>query len=235
MQGKKLTRAMILAAGFGTRLKPLTDITPKPLVEYKGKPMVQILIDRLVSFGITDITLNTHYLREKVKVFFGTGGVGPVINLSHEKEILGTGGGIKNSEMFLRGTGAFIVHNVDVVSEIDFNALFEFHIQNSALATLAVKKRDTARPLLADDNNILSGRVVEGTKQIFREGTHLYTTAFCGVYILDDRVFDLFPPQDNFDIIPFFLDMTAKGEKIICFDIGDTFWKDIGRLSSLES
>lgn len=229
-----ITHAMILAAGFGTRLKPLTDSVPKALIPYRNKPMIEYVIARLLDSGINNITVNTHYLADKVREFFYTRDYGVRINITREDEILGTGGGIKNAAAYLAGSGDFLIHNVDVVSGIDVARLAEYHKANKAFATLAVKNRKTSRPLLADAAHNLCGRVVEGNDEIFVKKDNLTQTAFCGVYMLSDKIFELFPGDNKFEIIPFLLDMAGKNEKILCYDIGMAEWKDLGRLKDLE-
>jgi len=235
MPGDKLSKAMILAAGFGTRLKPLTDTIPKPLVTYKNIPMIEIVINRLIESGIKDITINTHYLNHKIEEYLSGKKFSVKINLINEPEILGTGGGIKNSEKYLKGSGSFLVHNVDVISEIDLSDMFEFHLRSEALSTLAVKQRETSRPLLVDSENQLCGRISGSKEYLYSENRVKGKTSFTGVYILSDKVFELFPGENYFDIVLFLLDMVKSGEKIICYDIGNTSWKDIGRIENLNA
>jgi len=232
--GKPVTHAMILAAGFGLRLKPLTDAAPKALVPYNNKPMIENVIIKLVDAGIINITVNTHYFAKQIQNFIESNNFGVQINLTFEENILGTGGGIKNSKEYLAGSGNFIIHNVDVVSDMDIGELALFHRNNDALATIAVKKRDTGRPLLMDKDNNLIGRAAEADEQLTGQ-KHLHKTAFCGIYILSDRVFDLFPQEEKFDIISFLLDAVKKNERVLCHDIGNSFWKDLGRLEDLNS
>ncbi|HEY3249727.1 MAG TPA: nucleotidyltransferase family protein, partial [Ignavibacteria bacterium] len=180
---QSITRAMILAAGYGTRLKPLTDTRPKALISYKGKPMIENVIIKIKKAGINEITINTHYLAEKIKEYLDNNKFGGLkVNLTYEKEILGTGGGIKNAAGYLKGSANFLVHNVDVESDIDLAELTEFHLKNSPLATLAVKKRDTTRPLLIDEDNNLIGRIREGKQQLLKEVSGpISQISFCGV------------------------------------------------------
>jgi len=232
---KALTHAMILAAGYGSRLKPLTDTMPKALINFEGKPMIENVISRLINEGIKYITVNTHYFAGQIENYFKEHHFTAAINISHEENILGTGGGIKYAEKFLSGCGDFIVHNADVVSDIDIEQLWNFHTENNSLATLAVKKRKTSRPLLIDANYNLCGRIVNNAEEVSISGKELNKTAFSGVYILSDRIFKLFPDAQKFDIISFLIDIVKLGEKVKCFDIKDSMWKDIGRLNDLQS
>ena len=235
MPGKKLTKAMILAAGYGTRLKPHTDVLPKALVQYNNKPMIEHVILKLISAGIEDITVNVHYLPEKVFDYFKANEFDAKINLTFEPEILGTGGGIKNARNFLSGSGNFIVHNADVDSGIDIAELFNRHINSDVLATLCVKKRETSRPVLVDNSNYLCGRIYKGETKLYKETLSYSETSFCGVSVFSDRVFELFPDTENFDIALFLFEMIRNGEKVLCYDIGDTYWKDLGKFEDLNA
>ncbi len=221
---------MILAAGFGTRLKPLTDSVPKPLVKVNGTPMIEIVIRRLVDFGIKEIVINTHYFAEQIESYFKENDFGVKITLSYEKEILGTGGGIKNAEKFLKSEDAFIVHNVDVHSDIDFRKMAEFHFRESAFATLAVKKRETTRPLLIDNSNHITGR--KSPENIFRyriaEGTE-NAVGFCGIHIISGQIFDYFNEYGFFDIFTAYFRLISEHKNIIGFDTGNCLWKDLGK------
>jgi NDP-sugar pyrophosphorylase family protein len=227
---QKITKAMILAAGFGTRLKPLTDAEPKPLVKVNGTPMIEFVIERLVEFGIKEIVINTHYLAEQIEFYFRENDFGVKITLSHEKEILGTGGGIKNAEKFLKSEDAFIVHNVDVLSDIDFGKMADFHFRKSAFATLAVKKRNTTRPLLIDNFNHITGR--KSTEKIFRyrnaEGIE-NVVGFCGIHIISSQIFDYFDEYGFFDIFTTYFRLISEHKNILGFDPGDCMWKDLGK------
>lgn len=231
----KLKTAMILAAGFGTRLKPLTDTVPKALVPYKGKPMIYNVITRLVDAGITNITVNTHYLSGQVEEYFSKNDFGIEINLIHEEEILGTGGAIKNAERFLAASENFLVHNADVDSDINIREMFEFHTAQSPLATLAVMKRVTSRPLLVDSNHELAGRIIDSEDKLFKsvKNLELHKTAFSGIHILSNEIFKHFPTEAAFDIMPVYMNMVSKNKKIVCFETDNAFWRDIGKPGNL--
>lgn len=229
-----LRKAMILAAGFGTRLKPLTDNTPKALVPYNGKPMIQNVIEKLKSAGINDIVVNTHYLHEQVEEFFRMNSFGVKITLSHENEILETGGGIKNAKTFLEDAGNFLVYNTDVDSDINIGLMYEHHLKHQPLATIAVKERKTSRPLLFDEKNNLAGRVIENKEYIYgKRSGGLKSSAFCGIHIISCGIFTLFPNENKFDIISFYMNMVKAGEKISGYDIEDCYWKDLGSAKNL--
>jgi NDP-sugar pyrophosphorylase family protein len=148
----------------------------------------------------------------------------------HEEKILGTGGAIKNAENLLNRSGNFLVYNVDVDSGINIQLMFEHHKMSGAIATLAVKNRITRRYLLTNEENILIGRIENG-KEIFyceSEGKNL-KTAFCGISILNDEIFSCLPENKYFDIIPEFMKLVNRRKLIRVFDIGDTYWNDLGK------
>ncbi len=153
-------KAMILAAGLGTRLRPLTDDRPKALVEVAGRTMLELTLMRLREFGIYDVIINTHHFADMVADYLRAHqNFGMQIEISYEEVLLDTGGGIKRAAHFFRGSDEpFLVHNVDVLSTIDFSHMVQFHMDRNALATLAVQDRPTSRYLLFDQNEELCGR-----------------------------------------------------------------------------
>ncbi len=161
-------KAMILAAGLGTRLRPLTDNIPKALVELNGRTLLEITIERLKSFGITEIIVNVHHHAEKIAAFVNSkNNFGLRIELSREDDLLlDTGGGLKKAASFFQEENSaepFLLHNVDVLSTIDFRQMLAAHKKSSALATLAVQQRPSSRQLLFDDNGLLCGRRINNT------------------------------------------------------------------------
>lgn len=223
----ELRKAMILAAGFGTRLKPLTLEMPKALVKYKGIPLIEHVIKKLIFSGIEEIVINTHYFSGQVENYFKEHDFGITIKLSHEEEILGTGGGIKNARRYLDDAGSFIVYNTDVISNIDIGDMFLNHNREDAFITLAVNERDTSRPLLFGENKNLSG-YVSGIKTFSNSETTGIKKGFCGIHILSSDIFNLFPPENKFDIIPFYCRLACQ-KYITFYDIADTYWKDLGK------
>src|SRR5258707_1128111 len=157
-------KAMILSAGLGTRLKPLTDTRPKALVELSGRTFLEITLTRLRAFGITEVIINVHHFADQVIAYVKShNNFGIRIEISHEDVLLDTGGGLKKATwFFLDDSGRldepFLLHNVDVISNIDFARMLQFHPENQALATLAVQSRESSRLLLFDDHNQLRGR-----------------------------------------------------------------------------
>jgi len=159
-------KGMILAAGLGTRLRPLTDTTPKALVELGGRTLLEITIHRLKSFGVAEFIINIHHHAEKIVSFLhAKNNFGVRIEISREDDLLlDTGGGLKKASwFFLEGNSQepFVLHNVDVLSSIDLRQMLEAHKKSSSLATLAVMRRPSSRQLLFDQNNFLTGRRIK--------------------------------------------------------------------------
>jgi len=157
-------KAMILAAGLGTRLRPLTDNRPKALVELSGRTLLEITLSRLRAFGVTDVIVNVHHFADMIIDFLRSNkNFGMRIEVSREEVLLDTGGGLKKAAWFFLGDSSrldepFLLHNVDVISTIDLRRLLQFHTENHALATLAVQSRETSRYLLFNDHHQLCGR-----------------------------------------------------------------------------
>jgi mannose-1-phosphate guanylyltransferase len=165
-------KAMILAAGLGTRLRPLTDTRPKALVEVAGRTLLEITLNRLRTFGITEVIVNVHHFADMVVDYLkSSNNFGMRIEISREDVLLDTGGGLKKAAWFFLEDSArrdpsqihepFLLHNVDVISNIDLRRMLQFHTENQALATLAVQNRETSRPLLFNDHHQLRGRRLE--------------------------------------------------------------------------
>src|SRR2546430_17246926 len=155
-------KAMILAAGLGTRLRPLTDDRPKALVEIAGRTLLEITLSRLRSFGVREVIINVHHRAEMIVEYlrkndnFGMG-----IEVSREEILLDTGGGLKKAAYFFLGDSSekpFILHNVDVISTIDLGRMVRSHTESRALATLAVQDREGSRYLLFDQGHQICGR-----------------------------------------------------------------------------
>ncbi|HXR33744.1 MAG TPA: nucleotidyltransferase family protein [Verrucomicrobiae bacterium] len=159
-------KAMILAAGLGTRLRPLTDTRPKALVEVAGRTLLEITLARLSSFGVRDVIINVHHFPEMILDYLkARDNFGLHIEISCEEQLLDTGGGLKKASWFFLQDSAhteepFILHNVDVISTIDLHRMLEFHNEKLALVTLAVQHRQSSRQLLFDADLCLRGRRV---------------------------------------------------------------------------
>lgn len=233
-------KAMILAAGLGTRLRPLTDNIPKALVELNGRTLLEITIERLKSFGVTEFIVNVHHHTEKIISFLhAKRNFGCRIEISREDELLlDTGGGLKKASwFFLEGnaTEPFFLHNVDVLSSIDLRQMLAAHKSTSALATLAVQERKSSRQLLFDENNLLCGRRrgKEAPGEIVRADQNLQPLAFSGIHVLAPRLLPLITESAAFSIIDTYLRLAQSGEKIFAFRSDSFYWRDLGRLEDL--
>ena len=236
IQSSNLNTAMILAAGFGTRLKPLTDHTPKALLKINNKTLLEIVIEKLIKGGITRIVVNAHHFSNQVAEFLSKKKFGVNIEVCIEEKILGTGGAIKNAEKYLNNSGYFLVYNVDVISEINLAEMEKFHIENNPLATLAIQKRDTSRPLIFDSENKLIGRKNNSESLQYRTpGISTYLAGFCGVHIISSDIFKLIEEEGFFDIFKLYFRLVSGGRIIMGYDIKDSYWIDIGTKNNFEN
>jgi len=231
-------KAMVLAAGLGTRLRPLTNDRPKALVMVGERTMLEMALARLRQFGVTEAIVNTHHHGEMIHEYLKAhGNLGMRIEVSQEEELLDTGGGLKKAAWFFLEDGGdasdepFIVHNVDVISTIDLAEMVRFHREQGALATLAVQDRETTRYLLFDEESLLCGRRTGGEEEpeFARSGTAAQALAFCGIHILSPQVFLKMTETGAFSIIDAYLHLVAQGEKIAGFRADAYKWRDLGK------
>jgi mannose-1-phosphate guanylyltransferase len=228
-------RAMILAAGLGTRLRPLTDDRPKALVEVAGHTLLEITLRRLRQFGVREVIVNVHHFADMVVDYLKKNdNFGMRIEISREEVLLDTGGGLKKAAWFFREDASdepFVLHNVDVLSTIDFHRMVEFHKQNQALATLAVRDRETSRYLLFDEKNQLCGRRAgrDGVPEMVRPSRQTHALAFSGVHIISPRLLALMTESGIFSIITSYLRLAGLGEKILGYKTDEYYWRDLGR------
>lgn len=235
-------KAMIFAAGLGTRLRPLTEHTPKALVPVAGKPMLERVILKLKEAGFTDIVVNIHHFGEQIIDFLqANNNFGINIYISDERnELLDTGGGIKQARKWLDGDEPFLVHNADILSDIDLNAFYHHHIESKAEATLLVSRRETSRYLLFNNELQLQGWINKSTGEVKPEGfcykeKEFQELAFGGIHAISPSLFlhmDKNNWEGKFSIIPFYLsvcqEMCIKG-----YPLQDARWFDIGKPETL--
>lgn len=230
-------RAMVLAAGLGTRLRPLTDDRPKALVEVGRRTLLEITLMRLRSFGINEVIINTHHFADIVAEYLRAHqNFGMNIEISFEEVLLDTGGGLKRAAHFFLGSDEpFLVHNVDVLSTIDFDEMLLFHKANHALATLAVQDRPTSRYLIFDQSGQLCGRRsgVDGIPEMVRLVESPQARAFSGIHILSPRIFSLLREEGIFSIIPVYLRLASVDEPVLAFPADGYYWRDMGRPESI--
>jgi NDP-sugar pyrophosphorylase family protein len=231
-------KAMILTAGVGSRLRPLTDTRPKALIEINGVPMLEIVLRRLIQAGFDEVIINVYHFADMIVDFLRTKeNFGIRIEISREPELLDTGGGLKKVAGFFNDGQPFLVHNVDVLSNIDLNKMYRFHLKKSALATLAVQARTTGRYFLFDENGTLCGwesvkeNRIEWAKSAVANVRRL---AFNGIHVISPQIF----PKMNeegiiFSINQAYLRLAGEGERILAFRVDDYFWQDIGSMDKL--
>ena len=230
---------MVLAAGLGTRLRPLTDDRPKALVTLANRTLLEITLTRLKEFGIRDIIVNVHHFADMIVAYLRTNNnFGLRIEISREEMLLDTGGGLKKAGWFFdRDSEPFLLHNVDVISTIDFHEMLRFHNDRQAVATLAVKDRPTSRYLLFDERQELCGRrlVRQQKLEITRQSQHRVELGFAGIHIISPRLISLLEGDAAFSIIDSYLDLSARGEKILGFRADSYNWRDLGTAESLKT
>jgi mannose-1-phosphate guanylyltransferase len=261
-------KAMVLAAGLGTRLRPLTDDRPKALVEIDGRSLLEITLRRLKQFGVRDVIVNVHHFADMILDYLKAHRNFEMhIEISRENVLLDTGGGLKKAAWFFLEDPAqadrpFLLHNVDVISTIDFRQMLEFHKSHDALATLAVQNRETSRYLLFDEDLQLCGRrlglhgkteLVQGALAgHLRKGTASaapidakhsgalapdvpsQVLAFSGVHVVSPRLLKMLQDEGTFSIIDTYLRLASQGEKILAFYADQYYWRDLGKLDQVQ-
>jgi len=240
--------AMILAAGAGTRLKPITDRTPKALVQVRGRPLLARVLDRLIDIGVTRIVVNTHHHEEQIRSFVRDNQQpGVEVVLSPEPDgPYDTGGGLLAAAPLLREDRPFLLHNVDVISTIPLDGLLARHQtefgrwQQTIVASLAVQTRDADRRLLFDDLGLMgwedsgSGRAVEGSRQVREPVGQVRKLSFTGIHVIDPKIFALSGRTGTFSIITLYLELAATGYRILPIDVSSHDWIDVGTPARLE-
>ncbi|MFW9598178.1 MAG: nucleotidyltransferase family protein [Paludibacter sp.] len=233
-------KAMIFAAGMGTRLKPLTDTMPKALVPVAGKPLLAHVIEKLKAAGFDEILINVHHFPDQIISFVHNNNLfGIRIAFSDERDLLlETGGGIRHAASFFDDGQPFLVHNVDILSTLNIAELMQQHRRTNPLATLVVSKRDTFRYLLFSDDQRLQGWINEKTGETRPdELTHAdrYNKyAFSGIQVLSPGVFELMQhyPQ-KFPIMDFYL-QNCRTQNILSFVPENYRMIDVGKLNVLD-
>lgn len=230
-------RAMIFAAGLGTRLQPLTDTRPKALVEIQGKPLLRYAIEKLAAAGFSDIIVNVHHFADQiVRYLKDNKNFGLNIAVSDEQaELLNTGGGLKKASWFFKGDEPFLVFNVDIISDIDLQDLYRYHVNSNALATLSVMERKTSRYLLFSDSNVLCGwqNVSNDELRMVRQTNRYKQYAFSGIHVINPSFFTHLTHDGAFSIIDAYLDL-AVNHKISSYNHTGTKWCDLGKIAELD-
>lgn len=231
--------AMVLAAGLGTRLRPLTHHTPKALIDVAGATMLERVARRLIAAGADRLIVNTSHLAEQVEDFLaGKHGFGVDWCASREPGgPLETGGALVLAEPLFRRDASFFLHNSDILSDLPLREMYDAHVESGALATLAVMERETFRHLLFDDAGLF-GRTDAGKGIDLRVRDprgEVRKLAFGGVHVISPRIFDLLTERGAFSILDPYLRLAAAGERIVPFRVDGYQWIDIGRPDQLET
>ncbi len=230
--------ALILAAGFGSRLGDLGQHTPKALLEVGGRTMLEHVVDRLVAAGVDRVVVNVHHHADLIERFVDSRELGAEILLSHEPERpLETGGGLLNARGLLRRDAPFFLHNVDVLTEADLSALRDAHVASGALATLAVSDRPTQRHLLFDEVGLVGWSDGRRDVRIEVRGAvgEVRKRAFAGIHVLAPELPDRITEQGVFSILDVYFRLAREGARIDPVSIGEARWLEVGTPERLEA
>lgn len=229
-------KAMLFAAGLGTRLKPFTDKHPKALAEVNGKTLLELNIRYLQRFGIEDVIVNVHHFADQIEqVVNDNNGFGSWVTISDERdEVLETGGGLKKAAPYFEHEEDFVIMNVDVLTNLDLGKMIEAHKASDAIATLAVMQRESSRQLLFDEHLMLCGWTNNNTgeQKIVREVLEMQPLAFSGIQVLSNRMLNI-PFKGKFSIIDLYLH-NARENIIRGYNHTGNIFIDVGKPESLE-
>jgi NDP-sugar pyrophosphorylase family protein len=232
-------KAMILAAGLGSRLKPWTDHHPKALATVNGKSLLQRNIEYLQQYGIQEVVVNVHHFADQIiDAIEANNGWGSKIIISDETdEVLETGGGFLKAAPFLQGNNPIVLMNVDILTELNLEAMIGYHQDKKPLVTLATTNRETSRYFLFDEGNNLCGwRNVKTGEEKPRNGINGFQktqAAFSGIHIIEPRIFSLLKLQGKFSMVDVYLDL-MKDHTIKSFDHSENRFIDVGKPESIE-
>jgi NDP-sugar pyrophosphorylase family protein len=235
-------KAMVLAAGLGTRLRPLTEDRPKALVELAGRTLLEITLERLRLFGVHEVIVNVHHSADKIVEYLRANrNFGMRIEISYEEHLLDTGGGLKKAApFFLEKPGEaeepFVLHNVDVLSSVDLTRMVEVYKERKALAILAVQERASSRQLLFDEGLALCGRRIgrDAQDEMVRHSSQIQALAFSGIHVISPRLLRMTTEEGAFSIIDVYLRLAGAGEHITAFRADQYYWRDLGKLEDLK-
>lgn len=228
--------AMILSAGLGTRLKELTNNKPKALVEINGKPLLQHNIENLISNGFHHIVVNVHHFGEQIINFISQNRFDAEILISDERDLLmDTGGGIVKASPLFHNSKAVLIHNVDIISNVDLKAITQQFLDSAEDAWLLTQKRETSRKLLFNDDQQLIGwknKTEESFKWVGRPYSTYHEMAFSGMHIFRSNLFEGFEERPA-SVIDLYLTL-ARQRSIISRPIQANFWFDLGKVEQLK-
>lgn len=236
-------KALVFAAGLGTRLRPLTDHQPKALVSVGDVPMLERVICRLKAAGFDEITVNVHHFGQQIIDFLkAKQNFGLTIHVSDERDLLlDTGGGILKARPYLEGNEPFLVHNADIMTDIDLGAIYRHHVESQADATLLVSQRETSRYLLFDANGRMQGWINKSTGEVLPpdldlESNKFTPLAFSGVHVISPTIYHWMgqaPWTGKFSIIPFYV-ATCHQAHIQSYQPLQMNFFDVGKIETLQ-
>lgn len=240
-------KAMIFAAGLGTRLRPLTDHCPKALIEVGGEPMLGRVLRRAIDAGVTEAVVNVHHLPQMIVDYLAANSnFGITIHVSHEDDLLlDTGGGLLAARRWLDGNEDILVHNADIFTDVDIRDMYRHHMNSGSDVTLMAWKRDSSRALLIDKKgrmhgwtNIATGEVCPPSLAPVRDT--MDTVAFGGVHVVSPRIFSHLEHYASehgqvFSIMPFYVSACSAMPVSIYTPPAPVEWADIGKLNTLEN
>lgn len=215
-----MRKAFLLGAGLGTRLQPLTETLPKPLIPFANRPLITHALDHCLQAGITDFAINTHHLHETWDRFFPNGKYRDAnLTFFHEPELLETGGGIKNIADWIKDEPV-LVYNGDIITDFPIDRLMTGHMASNNTATLAVQNHGPDLRITVDGHRVTDVRGLIHQQQ----GTHQFT----GIYVIDPEILELIPPNEKISIIPAFVELIKQGELGAYHVKGHPKWLDLG-------
>lgn len=217
----------LMAGGFGTRLRPLTDTCPKPMLKIGNKPILETVIRSFIKAGFVNFYISTHYMPEQIEQHFGDGSdLGVSINYVYEESPLGTGGALGLLPKDLPKELPLIMMNGDVLTKVDFQRLLEFHIENQADATMCVREYDYQIPY-----GVIHGEGNKITSMVEKPIQRFFVNA--GIYVVSPRVIQSVPKNHHIDMPTLLEEHMVERENILMFPIHE-YWLDIGRMDDFN-
>lgn len=229
-------RAMILAAGLGTRLRPFTNTKPKALIEIGGFTMLELSIMYLKKYGFTEVIINIHHFADQIIDYINRNDqFGINISFSDERsQLLDTGGAIVHASSFFKGSEPFLVMGVDVLTDLDLEKFIRYHLEQKPLVTMAVKDRETSRSLMFDKNMHLKGwrdnRSGESRGAKIQDSQ--FALGFSVIQIIQPEIFSLIKEKGVFSLMDLYLRLMGS-HKIIGFDHSGDIWLEFGRMDRI--
>lgn len=229
-------KAMIFAAGLGTRLFPITKDKPKALAPLQNTTLLAYNLEFLAKQGVSEFIINTHHFSEKISEYLeANNNFGLNIKISHEEILLDTAGGLANARKYFGKNEDILLYNVDVISNIDISKLLAFHNKHKASATLAIRNRETSRYFLFNKNKELKGWINKNTDEVKSCEDNISDFnefAFSGIHIINtDFIKDI--KEEKLSITPFYLQQACENT-IIGYEHNNDYWFDCGKIETLK-